>query len=125
MQYEDIQKLSLENTYFRKVLFTNKHSQVVLMSLLPAEEIGMEVHEHNDQILFFTHGTGKAVVAGEEKDVHAGDLVEVPAGAEHNFINTGDDSLKLFTVYAPAQHPDGTIHKTKAEADAAESAENK
>ncbi len=122
MQYEDIYKESLENDNFRKVLFTNKFSQVVLMSLLPGEEIGMEHHEV-DQILYFTHGTGKAIVGGEEHQLNDGALVEVPAGAEHNFINTGSEKLKLFTVYAPAEHPDGTIHKTKAEAEAAEQQE--
>ncbi len=119
MQYQDIYKLSLENDNFRKVLFTNTHSQVVLMSLLPGEEIGAEIHQV-DQILFFTYGIGVAVVGGETHVVRAGDLVEVPAGTEHNFINGTEEVMKLFTVYAPAEHPDGTIHKTKAEAEAAE-----
>jgi len=122
MQYEDIYKESLENDNFRKVLFTNKFSQVVLMSLLPGEEIGMEHHDV-DQILYITHGQGKAIVGGEEYQLRDGALVEVPAGTEHNFINTGLQKLKLFTVYAPAEHPNGTIHKTKAEAEAAEAKE--
>jgi mannose-6-phosphate isomerase-like protein (cupin superfamily) len=120
MQYKDIYKLSLANNNFRQVLFTNTHSQVVLMSLLPGEEIGMETHAAADQVLFFTHGVGKTVVAGEERELRAGDLVDVPAGTAHNFTNTGQEPLKLFTVYAPPQHKDGTVHATKAEADAAE-----
>jgi mannose-6-phosphate isomerase-like protein (cupin superfamily) len=101
MQYEDIQKLSLENTYFRKVLFTNKHSQVVLMSLLPAEEIGMEVHEENDQFFRFEAGLGTVIVGETEYKVGDGDAVIVPAGTQHNVINTGTQPLKLYTLYGP------------------------
>lgn len=119
MQYKNINQQALENTNFRTVLFTNEHSQVVLMSLLPKEEIGSEVH-HVDQILYFVKGSGQAIVNGETHEVTAGDLVDVPAGSQHNFINTGDEDLKLYTIYAPAEHKAGTIHKTKAEAEAAE-----
>lgn len=119
MQYKNIEQQTLDNNNFRKVIFTNAHSQLVLMSILPGEDIGKEVHQV-DQILFFVKGSGKAEVAGEQKDIGPGDVVDVPAGAEHNFINTGDEPLKLYTVYAPAEHPDGTVHATKAEADAAE-----
>ena len=76
----------------------------------------METHDSNDHILYFVSGDGKAIINGEEHSVHAGDLVEVPAGAEHNFINTGSESLKLFTVYGPPDHPDGLVHETKADA---------
>lgn len=123
MQYKHIEQLALENENFRKVLFTNKHSQVVLMSVKPGEDIGLETHQV-DQILVFVQGTGVALVGGEEKQISAGDMVDVPAGAEHNFTNTGTEDLKLYTVYAPAEHADGTIHKTRAEAVAAEAHEH-
>lgn len=124
MLYSNIAELAKQNSNFRKVLFTSAHSQVVLMSLLPEEEIGMETHPDNDQILYFVAGSGKAIVNGEEHMFGAGDIVEVPAGAEHNFINTGSEDIKLFTVYAPAHHPDGTVHATKEDAMAAEEAEH-
>lgn len=123
MQYKNIEQQALDNENFRKVVFTNSHSQLVLMSILPGEDIGQEVHQV-DQILFFVKGSGKAIVNGEEKEIGAGDVVDVPAGAEHNFINTGTESMKLYTVYAPAEHPDGTVHVTKAEAEAAEAKEH-
>ena len=123
MQYKHIEQLALENENFRKVLFTNKHSQVVLMSVKPGEDIGLETH-HVDQILVFVQGTGVALVGGEEKQISAGDMVDVPADTEHNFTNTGNEDLKLYTVYAPAEHADGTIHKTRAEAVAAEAHEH-
>jgi mannose-6-phosphate isomerase-like protein (cupin superfamily) len=116
MQYENVHELALENNNFRKVLFTNKHSQVVLMSILPGEDIGREVHKVVDQVLVFVKGAGQAVVAGEAHDIGAGDMFAVPAGTEHNFINTGDEVLKLFTVYSPPEHPDGVVHATKADA---------
>ncbi len=124
MQYKHIEQLARDNEYFRKVLFTNKHSQVVLMSVKPGEDIGLEVH-HVDQILVFVQGQGAALVGGEEKQVTAGDMVDVPAGTEHNFTNTGTEDLRLYTVYAPVEHADGTVHKTKAEALAAEAQEEK
>lgn len=119
MQYNHIYKMAAENVDFRRVLFTNQHSQVVLMSVAVGEDIGKEIHKV-DQILFFVSGQAKAVINGEERDIVAGDMVDVPAGVEHNFINTGNEDLKLFTVYAPAEHKDGTIHHTKAEAEADE-----
>ena len=115
MQYKNIQQLALENINFRKVLFTNKHSQVVLMSILPGEDIGQEVHEGVDQVLVFVQA-GQAVVSEENHDIVAGDLFAVPAGTEHNFINTGNVVMKLFTVYSPPEHPDGVVHATKADA---------
>jgi len=116
MQYRNVQQMALENNSFRRVLFTNKYSQVVLMSILPGEDIGQEVHEGVDQVLVFAQGTGDAVVDGETHDIVAGDLFTVPAGTEHNFINTGSDVMKLFTVYSPPEHPDGVVHATKADA---------
>ena len=116
MQYEKVQQSALENNNFRKVLFTNKYSQVVLMSIPPGEDIGSEVHETVDQVLVFVKGSGRAVVAGETHDIRAGDMFAVAAGTEHDFINTGDEALKLFTVYSPPEHPDGVVHATKADA---------
>jgi mannose-6-phosphate isomerase-like protein (cupin superfamily) len=116
MQYKNVQQLASENKNFRKVLLTNKHSQVVLMSILPGEDIGREVHETVDQVLVFVKGTGEAVVGGEVHNIGPGDMVAVPAGSEHNFTNTGDETLKLFTVYSPPEHPDGVIHATKGDA---------
>lgn len=119
----NIEQLTLNNTYFRQVLFTAPHSQLVVMCLKPGEEIGSEVHQNVDQFFRFEAGEGKVVLNGEEKAVGNGDAVVVPAGTEHNVINTSaEKELKLYTIYSPAQHPDGTIHKTKEEAQAAEPA---
>ena len=119
--HSNIEKSTLENSYFRKVLYTAKHCQLVLMSLLPKEEIGMEVHPDNDQFFRFEKGQGKCIIDGNEYEVTDGDAVVVPAGAKHNIINVSDkEDLKLYTIYSPAHHKDGTIHKTKAEAEAAE-----
>jgi len=112
---EDIEKLTLENDYFRKVLYTAAHSQLVLMSLLPGEDIGAEVH-HVDQFFRFEAGEGKAIIDGQEYALKDGTALLVPAGANHNIVNTGLKSMKLYTVYAPANHIDGRIHKTKADA---------
>lgn len=114
------QEIAKQNTYFRKVLQTGKHAQVVAMSLHPGEDIGMETHANVDQILYFIHGNCEATINGQTRNVQEHDIVFVPAGAEHNFKNTGSDDLKLFTVYAPPQHADGTIHITKADAQKAE-----
>lgn len=116
MQYNNVQQQALENNNFRKVLFTNKHSQVVLMSIPPGEDIGKEVHEVVDQVLVFVKGAGKAVVGGETRAIGAGDMFAVPAGVEHDFINNGNEALKLFTVYSPPEHPDGVVHATKSDA---------
>lgn len=119
--HTNIEQETLENDNFRKVLFTAPHSQLVLMSLLPGEEIGMEVHPMVDQFFRFEAGEGKAVLNGEESSFKDGDVVIVPAGTNHNIVNTSDTHpLKLYTIYSPANHPDGTIHKTKAEAEAGE-----
>jgi mannose-6-phosphate isomerase-like protein (cupin superfamily) len=116
MQYKNVKQSALENDNFRKVLFTNKYSQVVLMSLPPGEDIGLEVHEDGDQVLVFVKGVGRAIVGGETHDIGAGDMFAVAAGTEHDFINTGDEALKLFTVYSPPEHPDGVVHARKADA---------
>lgn len=117
-----IENATEENNYFRQVLFTGKHLQLVVMSLQPGEEIGNEVHDHVDQ--FFRIEQGKAKFVFNETEEHlvgAGDAVVVPAGTYHNVLNTSPtEALKLYTVYTPPEHPDGTVHKTKAEADAAE-----
>ena len=116
MQFQNIQQSALVNNQFRKVLFTNKHSQVVLMSIPPGEDIGREVHEVVDQVLVFVKGEGRADVGGETHDISPGDMFAVPAGMEHDFINTGTEDMKLFTVYSPPEHPDGVVHATKADA---------
>ena len=102
---------------FRRVLWTGEHTQLVIMTIPPGGEIGEEVHPDTDQILTFVSGTGKAIVSGAEKNVAQGDLVVVPAGKKHNFVNTGPNPLILYTVYGPPEHADGAVHKTKEEAD--------
>ncbi len=116
---ENIEKLTLENDNFRKVLYTGKHSQLVLMSLIPNEEIGMEVHTDNDQFFRIEKGQGKAIIDGNEYELKDGSAVVVPAGAQHNIINVSTtEELKLYTIYSPAHHQDGVVRKTKAEAEA-------
>jgi len=118
---DDIEEKTENNTNFRQVLFTGKHAQLVVMNLKPSEEIGMEVHPDVDQFFRFEDGEGKVIINGEEHIVSDGFAVVVPAGAEHNVINTSTtEELKLYTIYSPPNHPDGTIHKTKEEAMAAE-----
>lgn len=112
----DILRLTKENKNFRKVIYTGERSQLVVMSLKVKEDIGMEVHEGIDQILFFVEGMCEATVAGKTWAVKEGDAVFVPAGTQHNFKNVGKTELKLYTVYSPPEHPDGTIHKTKEDA---------
>ena len=115
--HTDIEADTLSNTNFRKVIFTAPHSQLVLMTLQPSEDIGMEVHPNVDQFFRFEAGEGKAILDGEEIVFKANDVVIVPAGTNHNIINTSaTELLKLYTIYSPANHPDGTIHATKAEA---------
>ncbi|MCL5774804.1 MAG: cupin domain-containing protein [Patescibacteria group bacterium] len=119
-----IEQDTSSNENFRKVVHTGKFAQVVLMSLKKGEEIGLEVHPHVDQFFRFEQGQGRVVVDAEEFAVEDGDSVMVPAGSQHNVINTGEGDLKLYTIYSPPNHPDGTVHKTKAEADAAEAKEH-
>ena len=117
-----IEKQTLKNTYFREVLFTGKHSQLVVMCLQAGEEIGDEVHPNVDQFFRIEQGEAKFVLnENEEHLVREGDAVVVPAQTYHNVINTSKTAeLKLYTIYSPPNHPAGTVHKTKAEADAAE-----
>ena len=115
----NIEKDTLDNRKFRKVLYTGKHSQLVLMSLLPKEEIGMETHMENDQFFRFEKGQAKVIINGTEYDASDGTAVVVPAGAAHNVINTSDsDELKLYAIYSPPHHKDGIAQETKQEAEA-------
>ena len=118
-----VEDLVQANTDFRRVIFTTEKTQLVLMTLQAGEEIGDEVHTV-DQVLHFEEGVAKAVLDGVESQVEAGSIVVVPAGTRHNFINVGSGLLKLYTLYAPPQHKDGTVHHTKAEADKAEAEEH-
>ena len=113
---EDIVKLAQKNDYFRRVLLTTELSQLVVMSIQPGEDIGEETHEGIDQILSIVSGAGAAIIEGVTSPVKAGSVVVVPAGTRHNFVNTGKEPLKLYTVYAPPDHKDGTVHRTKADA---------
>ena len=117
---KDITKKALDNTYFRQVLDTGKYTQVVIMSIPKGGEIGEEVHPDTDQVLFCVAGEGKTVLDGAEEPFLKNDLVLVKAGTKHNFINTCQDDLKIITSYSPPHHPEGTIHKSKKEADKAE-----
>ena len=114
----NIEKETIENTNFRKVLYTAKHCQLVLMSLEPNEEIGMEVHLDNDQFFRFEKGMGKVLIDGNEYEVKDGSAIIVPAGAEHNVVNVSStEDLKLYTIYSPAHHKDGIVRATKIEAE--------
>lgn len=115
----NIEKDTLKNKNFRKVLYSGPHLQLVLMSLKPKEEIGLEVHWENDQFLRFEGGRGRVEIDGNKYTVKDGDAVIVPAGAKHNVINTSaSEDLKLYTIYAPPHHKDQIVRKTKAEAEA-------
>ena len=117
---DNIEKLTLENSDFRRVLYTGKQLQLVLMTLAPGEEIGEEVHEDHDQFLRVEAGAGEVWIDGNRSPIKDDDAIIVPAGARHNVVNTGDTPLQLYTLYGPPEHRDGTVHRTKAEADAAE-----
>lgn len=111
---QNLEELTAQNTNFRKVIYTSKHSQLVLMSLKPSEEIGTETHPANDQFLRIEEGEGVAIIDGNEQPFSSGFCVVVPAGSEHNIINTSaTNQLKIYTVYSPAHHKDGTVHETK------------
>lgn len=117
----NIEKLTIENNNFRKVLYTGERTQLVLMSLLPNEEIGSEVHADNDQFFRVEKGTGKAIINETEYEISDGSAVIVPMGAQHNIINTSPtESLKLYTLYSPAHHKDAIVRNTKTEATANE-----
>ncbi len=115
---DNIEELTLGNNNFRQVLSTNGYSQLVIMSLKPGEDIGLEIHNDVDQFFRIDSGEGKVIANGQEYAISDGFAVVIPAGTEHNIVNTSEtEDLKLYTVYSPANHPDGTIHVTKAEAD--------
>ena len=115
--HTDIEKKTEENEYFREVLFTGPLSQLVVMSLKPGEDIGLETHPGTDQFFRVEEGKGKAILDGQEYELEDGSALVIPAGTEHNLINTSStEALKMYTIYTPPEHPDGTIHKTKAEA---------
>ncbi|MBM0277219.1 cupin domain-containing protein [Micromonospora tarensis] len=122
MEHFTIATVAEQSPDFRRVLWTGEHTQLVIMTIPAGGEIGEEVHEGIDQILTFVSGVGEARVAGAKQEVVAGDLVVVPAGTRHNFVNTGPNPLVLYTVYGPPEHADQAVHRTKEEADAAEAA---
>lgn len=111
----NIEEKTQQNEYFREVLFTGQNSQLVVMALQAGEDIGMEVHPEHDQFIRFEKGEGKVILDGEEYGVGNGSAVVIPAGTEHNVINTSQEVMKLYTIYSPPEHKEGTIHKTKAE----------
>ncbi|MFA6585441.1 MAG: cupin domain-containing protein [Candidatus Paceibacterota bacterium] len=113
----NIEQLTLENEYFRSVLYTDTNVQLVVMALKPKEDIGEEVHQL-DQFIRVESGQGKAILDGVERSISDGSAVIVPTGTRHNIINTGTGPMKLYTLYAPPNHKDGTVHKSKADAEA-------
>ena len=117
---DDIDRLTVENKDFRRVLYTGKHLQLVLMALRPGEEIGEEVHDDHDQFFRIEKGEGEVWIDNQRTKIKADDAIVVPAGARHNVINTGDKKLKLYTVYGPPDHKDGIVRSTKGEAEASE-----
>jgi mannose-6-phosphate isomerase-like protein (cupin superfamily) len=116
----DIEGITSGNKDFRRVLYTGKHVQLVVMSIRQKDEIGEEVHEDRDQFFRVEKGKGEVVIDGETTKIRAGDGIIVPAGARHNIINTGSKRLRLYTIYGPPEHKDGIVERTKAEADATE-----
>lgn len=115
----NIENVTIKNTNFRQVLYTGKHSQLVVMSLRPKEEIGLEVHPDNDQFFRFEKGQGRCIIDDATYELSDGVAIVVPAGAQHNIINTSDtEELKMYTIYSPAHHKDGIVRATKQEAEA-------
>lgn len=117
---ENIERLTTGNSDFRRVLYTGKQMQLVLMTLKPGEEIGAEVHEEHDQFFRVEAGSGEVVIDGQRRPIADDDAIIVPAGARHNVVNTGNGPLQLYTLYAPPEHRDGVVHVTKADADASD-----
>lgn len=115
---KNIEEIAVSNEDFRQVLYTARHCQLVVMSLKPKEEIGMEMHDNVDQFFRIEEGTGEALLDGIQKSFSAGFAVLVPAGTQHNIINSGSVPLKLYTIYSPPNHRDGVVHHTRAEAEA-------
>lgn len=124
MHLKNLEQQAKDNTTFRTVVANSKHTQVVVMSINAGEDIGLETHTENDQVLYLVSGKGEVVLNGEKSEFNAGDCVLVPAGTEHNFTTMGSEPMKIITTYSPPHHPAGTIHKTKADAEAAEAAEH-
>jgi mannose-6-phosphate isomerase-like protein (cupin superfamily) len=124
----DIEQATIENETFRTVLFTGEHTQLTVMSIAPGDDIGLEIHEDHDQFLRVERGSARVELGPSEDqldevhDVEADWAVIVPAGTWHNVVNTGDGELKVYSLYSPPEHPDGTVHRTKADAEAAERA---
>jgi mannose-6-phosphate isomerase-like protein (cupin superfamily) len=122
----DVEQATLQNTDFRRVLFTGGHTQLTVMRLAPGEEIGLEMHPHLDQFLRLEQGSARVTLGrsqesvDETHDVADDWAIIVPGGTWHNVVNTGDTDVKLYSLYSPPEHPDGTVHPTKADADAAE-----
>ncbi len=115
----DIEKKTIDNPHFREVLYTAPNLQLVVMTLQPGEEIGTETHDHGDQFFRVEAGEGEAILDGEVHKLFDGQIVIIPQGVEHNIVNTSTDKvLSVYTIYTPPEHADGTVHKTKAEADA-------
>ncbi|CAG1003809.1 putative monooxygenase [Anaerolineae bacterium] len=116
--HTNIEKKTLDNSYFREVLYTGPNSQLVVMSLKPGEDIGMETHGDVDQFIRVEAGSGKAVLNGKEHVLEDGSAVVIPAGVEHNIVNTSrTEPMKLYSIYSPPEHPHGTVHKNKGEAE--------
>ena len=112
----DIERDTLENEDYRRVLYTGKYMQLVLMTLQPGEEIGLETHEGHDQFIRIEAGTGYVQLDSERRELKDGSIVVIPSGAEHNVVNTSDsEPLRLYTLYSPPEHPDGTVQRTKAD----------
>ena len=122
--HDDIEKQTKDNSDFRRVLYTGKYLQLVLMALKPGEEIGAEVHPENDQFFRVDSGSGVVTIDGKDSKISDGYAVVVPAGARHNIKNDGSEPLKLYTVYGPPDHKDKTVHKTKADAEAQHDADH-
>ena len=116
---QNIEQKAKDNAFFRQVLETGKNTQIVIMSIEPNSEIGMETHPDNDQVLYLVDGEGKVILNGEEAPFKKGDAVLVKSGTKHNFITVGNSPMKIVTTYSPPHHPEGTIHKTKEEAKSA------
>ena len=116
----DIEELTEENADFRRVLYTGKNLQLVLMAIQPGEEIGEETHNDRDQFFRVEKGTGEVWIDGHRSKIKSDDAIIVPAGARHNIVNMGDETLRLYTIYSPPEHRDGTVQATKADADAEE-----
>lgn len=120
MHIENINDKAMQNTSFRTVLANSKHTQVVIMDVKPGEDIGLETHPNEDQVLYLLSGKGEVFLNGQKSMFNAGDCVLVPAGTEHNFTTVGDEPMKIITTYSPPHHPAGTVHQTKADAEADE-----